>query len=145
MEMNTLIMQLLNISRSFFVFNRSAVSFDKGLDSCMENLDSWQVHSCPPWHPQRPGASSLPGQGRESKGGWESLGTLGLSWGLCPVASLVCNVQLASPSQPTWLHHLSRLGSVITPSLYSDKSDHLSFGHHWKNRCYFILYLNVLA
>lgn len=40
MEMNTLIMQLLNISRSFFVFNRSAVSFDKGLDSCLENLDS---------------------------------------------------------------------------------------------------------
>lgn len=41
MEMNTLIMQLLlNISRSFFVYNGSVISFDKGLDSCLENLDS---------------------------------------------------------------------------------------------------------
>ena len=97
---------------------------------------------CPPWHPQRPGHKFSPWTGQREQ---ESLGTLGPSWGLCLVASLVWNVQPTFPFQPTWLHHLSRLGSVIIPSLYSSKTHHLSFGHHWKNRCCFILYLKVLA
>lgn len=94
MEMNTLIMQLLlNISRSFLVYNVFSRLLDKGLDSCLENLDSRQVHSCPPWHPQRPGANSLLDRAERARrlgisGPWDSPGVFVLWLLLSGMSSL---------------------------------------------------------